>query len=414
MSLAVFWIGLFFLGVALNALFAGYETGFVACNPIRVRHLAKKEKRGRAKALLAYLDRPERMITVVLIGTNLALIMGTVAITRQVGEVWATAIATPLFLIFGEVVPKSMFRLHPTRFALALLPVIRCFEVLFLPLVLPLHFLSKKLLSSTKSSGRSAFMRSEEDLRVLVDESADQGTIAPEEQEMIHSVMDLQKSAAKEVMVPRIEIKALAETASRKELIALLKQSGHTRIPVYRGRIDEIIGIVNAFDVLTDTGPVEDNIARYIEDILHVPDSMKLDDVLEALREAKQNMAIVTDEYGGTDGLITIEDILEEIFGEIHDEYDKDEASIRRVGPRAFVIDTRMTLEDASQAMGVQFAGQDVETVAGWVMQATGRIPALGEEILHDRFRITILGGGPNHLSSLRIEILTPDMENDD
>jgi putative hemolysin len=417
MSLAVFWVALFFLGVLLNALFAGYETGFVASNPIRVRHMAEKEGNVRARQLMAYLERPDRMITVVLLGTNLALIMGTIAITKymaghsetdQAGEMWATIIATPMFLVFGEVFPKSMFRIHPTRLALALLPVMRLADWIFAPIAIPVTALSRQLVraSDGERQGIRTFMRTPEDVRVLVDESADQGTIDAEEREMIHSVMDLQKSNAKEVMVPRIDIKALPETASRRSFIGMFRESGHTRLPVYRENIDEIVGTVNAFDVLTAEKWDEGSAVRLMEEAVHVPDTMKLDDVLETLRNARQHIAIVTDEYGGTDGLITIEDILEEIFGEIHDEFDKDETTIRRVGINAFVVDARMPLEDAAEAMGVTLTDDEVETVGGWVMHATGRIPEQGEEIVHNEFRITVLAGGPNFISSLRVELI--------
>ena len=425
MNIAMWWIALFFLGVLLNAVYAGYETGFVASNPIRVRHMAKMERNVRAQQLLRYLERPDRMITVVLLGTNFALIMGTIAITKYMvehsksevaGEMWATLIATPMFLIFGEVFPKSMFRIHATRLSLALLPVMRFSDLLFAPIAIPITALSRKLLSSSDGDrhGIRTFMRTPEDVRVLVDESADQGTIDPEERAMIHSVMDLQKSNAKEVMVPRIDIKALPETASRRDFIALLRESGHTRLPVYRGNMDEIVGIVNAFDVLTDDAWEGDSTLRRIDEVVHVPDTMKLDDVLQTLRDARQHMAIVTDEYGGTDGLITIEDILEEIFGEIHDEFDKDETTIRRVGINAYVVDARMPLEDVAEAMGVSIVDKEVETIGGWVMHATGRIPALGEEIMHNQFRMTVLDGGPNFIASLRIEIIGEPKKDED
>ena len=408
MNIVMWWIALFFLGVLLNALYAGYETGFVASNAIRVRHMARMEGNVRAQQLMRYLEQPDRMIAVVLLGTNFALIMGTIAITKQIGESWATVIATPIFLIFGEVFPKSMFRIHATRLSLALLPVMRFSDLLFSPIAIPITALSRQLFSSSDGERRGirSFMRTEEDVRVLVDESADQGTIDPEERKMIHSVMDLQKSNAKEVMVPRIDIKALPETASRRDFIALLRESGHTRLPVYRGNMDEIVGVVNAFDVLTDEAWEGDKTLRSIEDVVHVPDTMKLDDVLQTLRDARQHMAIVTDEYGGTDGLITIEDILEEIFGEIHDEFDKDETTIRSVGINAYVVDARMPLEDAAEAMDVSIVDTEVETIGGWVMHMTGRIPALGEEFVHDQFRITVLDGGPNYIASLRIEIV--------
>jgi CBS domain containing-hemolysin-like protein len=146
--------------------------------------------------------------------------------------------------------------------------------------------------------------------------------------------------------------------------------------------------------------------------MMHVPDTMKLDDALREMREKKEHMAIVTDEYGGTDGLITIEDIMEEIFGEIHDEYDKEETPIRKVGPRAFVIDARAPLDDVAEAIDVALDDNQVETVGGWVMHSIGRIPESGEVLQYDRFKITVLAGGVNFISRIRLEVLE-DTERD-
>ncbi len=419
MSTGAILIFLFFLGVVLNGLFAGYETGFVSCNPIRVRHLAEKKKRINAIRLLAFLEYPDRMLTVVLLGTNLALILGTVSITRYFdnNSLWATLVATPTYLIFAEILPKSVFRIHPTRLSLRLLPVIRFFDALFLPLLLPVNLFSgwlRKSLEGDGEGGIPVLMRSPEDMRVLVDESADKGTIEEEEKEMIHSVMDLQTRFAKEVMVPRIDIQALPESATRGELIAVLKESGRTRIPIFRESIDQIVGVVNAFDVLKDEEPGREDIGRFIEDIMHVHDTMKLDDALQVLRDQRQSMAIVTDEYGGTDGLITIEDIIEEIFGEIQDEYDREETAIRKVGSNEYVIEARTPLEDVSEVIGATISDEEVETVGGWLMHVIARIPKAGEVIEEGRFRVTVLDAGPNCVSNVRLEVLAENEAGDE
>lgn len=414
---------IFFLGVLLNALFAGYETGFVASNPVRVRSLADNNEHTQAKRLLSYIEEPDRMLTVVLIGTNVALMMGTLGLSKLIDSLMlsptsqatadaaataaliTTLIATPIFLVFGEVLPKSVFREHPTRLALQLLPVIRFFDLLFAPIAIPVAWLSQRFIRLMGAEQRDMnMMRSTDDVRILVDESANQGTIEPEEQEMIHSVIDLQERFAKEAMIPRIDIKALASDASRKDLANLFQTSGLTRVPIYEESIDNITGMVNAFDLLTDTTPDDQSIRRFIKDIIHVPDSMRLDDVLQRLREAGQRIAVVTDEFGGTDGLITLEDILEEIFGEIADEHDKKKIEIQEITPNAWIVDARAPLEDLAQAMKITLADEEVETVGGWIMHIAGYIPAQGEMITHKNFQITILIGSPNAISRVRIE----------
>lgn len=412
MTAMIFFFVMFFVGVALNAFFAGYETGFVASNPIRVRYLAEQEGNVSAKRLLAYLERPDRMITVVLLGTNLALVLGTLSATKLFGPFWAGIIATPMFLIFAEVVPKSMFRIHPTRLALRLFPVIRFFDGLLAPLAVPLTWISQgfvRLMAAEQRDIRNV-MTSAADVRVLVDESADQGTIDAEEQEMIHAVMSLQKTTACEIMVPRIDIKALPETATRAELVALLRDSGFTRIPVFEEHVDKINGVISAFDVLADEHPENGDIHRFVQPVLHVPDTMKLDDVLALMREKRQRMAVVTDEFGGTDGIITFEDILEEIFGEIHDEHDRAGVMIRKVGERAYIVDARLPLEDANSHMGIYLDDPNVETVGGWLMHAIGRIPDRGEFIEHGPYQIMVLEAGASHVARIRLEF-SPEAE---
>ncbi|MBX7255811.1 MAG: hemolysin family protein [Candidatus Hydrogenedentes bacterium] len=398
-----------FVAVIFTAMFAGYETGFVSVNPIRLRFLAEEEHQKRAARLLRYHSHPDQMLTMLLIGTNIGTVAATLAISRSpLGELGAMLIVTPLLLLFGEIVPKSVFRMHPNRLSLALLPAVELAYVLLSPLAAPVSWLTRALFrtAGAREQHISPLMATRDDVRVLVDESADHGTIEPEERRMIHSVINLQATQAKEIMVPRIDIQALPDTATRQELVDLLVESGRTRIPIYRESIDEVIGVVSAHEVLLDTTPDNPDITRFIHEVKHVPDSMKVDDLLQELRKTKQHLAIVTDEYGGTDGLVTIEDILEEIFGDIMDEHDREESQIHQVGQNAYVIDARTYLEDASEAVGVAIEDDEVETVGGWVMHVAGRIPLQGEVITHGRFRITVLDAGGNCIAKIRLELL--------
>ncbi len=394
--------------LVLSAFFAGYETGFVSSNPIRVRHLAEKDGNPAAARLMAQQNSPGRLITTLLVGNNLVLVIGTITLTAALGGTLATIVATPLFLIFGEVLPKSMFRVHPTRLALGLMPVMRFFDVVLAPLAVPLNWMSQGLLRLFGGENRdvSTLFTSLEEMRVLVDESTDRGSIDAEEQEMIHSVMDLQTRCAKEIMVPRIHMEALPDTAPRADLVALLKNSGLTRIPIYSESIDHVVGLIRAFDVLTDRTPDNPDIRRFLRPVLHVPDSLKLDDLLKRMKRERQAIAIVTDEFGGTDGIISLEDILEEIFGEIHDEYDVREPQFRRIGPNVYVIDGKLPLGDCAEALGMPLEDEEVETVGGWICHLAGRIPVRGEMILHGPFQVTILDGTRTHVSTIRLEVL--------
>ncbi len=411
-GLSLTLVAVFLAMVVIQGLFAGYELGFVSSNPIRVRHLAVEENDSRAQQLYRHLEQPDKMLTLLLIGNNVALVVGTVALTRAFGrwgyaEAAATVIATPMFLLFSEVLPKSVFRVHPTQLALAVLPAVRFFYVLLAPLSLPVAAFTRTLLRVVghEKEHFSPFMNSVEDVRVLVDESADHGAIEREEQRMIHSIIDLHETQAKEIMTPRIDIDALEEQATRAELIEVFERSGKTRIPIYRETVDEIIGVINCYDVMLDPNTDNPDIGRFVRPILHVPDTIPVDDLLTVMKKEQQHMAIVTDEYGGTDGLITMEDILEEIFGEIQDEHDHEEHSIYQVGPRAYLIDARTPLEEVARATGAPLEDEYVDTIGGWLMHTAGRIPAQGEVVRHGPFRITVLDGGSHYISRLRLEI---------
>lgn len=405
---------IFILAVLLQGLFAGYETGFVSSNLIRIRYLAEDERRTRAIRLLHYLKQPDQMLTTLLIGTNMAIVAGTIAVGGQMvattpwlGDLATTLLVAPIFLIFSEIIPKSIFRTHPNRLSLALLPIIRFFYTVLAPLALPVASATRLMLRAIGASDQpvSSLMSSLEDVRVLVDESAEHGTIMREEQRMIHSVIDLQRTHANEIMVPRIDVQALPDTATRQELLDLFKSTGRSRIPIYRETIDEVIGIVSVHDVLLDTDTENEDIRRFVKPVMHVPDTTKVDDLFQSMKNTKQHLTIVTDEYGGTDGLITLEDILEEIFGEIQDEHDREEKPIQEVGPDAYVIDARTSLEAAAQAIGMPLEDEVVETIGGWLMHVAGRIPAQGEVIEHGPFRMTILAGSISHIAKIRLEV---------
>jgi putative hemolysin len=402
-----------FLGLSVfQAVFNGYETGFVSSNPIRIRFLAEENQLKRAARLLGHLTRPDTMLTTLLIAMNFCLVAGTLTMSKVLPDATlAMLVLTPFYLIVVEIIPKSIFRIHPNRLSLYMLPFIQVVLTVLAPVVLPVTWITRFLLRFAGGTKQaiSPLMSSIEDVRFLVDESAAHGTIEREEQRMIHSVMGLQEKQAKEIMVPRIDIEALPETASRNELIAVFERSGRTRIPIYKETIDTVAGIANVYDVLLEPVQHENGdstgIARYVKPVPHVPDTIKVSDLLKTMLREKQHLAIVTDEYGGTDGLITLEDILEEIFGDIQDEHDREEREILHVGPNAYVVDARATLESLSQAIDIQIVDPQVETVGGWLMHIAGNIPAQGQVIHHKGFHVTVLEGTNNSIAKIRLEV---------
>lgn len=410
-ALAVFGLAILFQG-----LFAGYETGFILskANPIRVRHLAEEEGLPRAKRLAALLDNTEVVLIMLLIGTNLGTIAGTVALSRGLENfdptgILAVAIATPFVMIFAEILPKSVFQRHPVTLSLFFVGPMRFFHALFLPISYPMaKGISgmQRLGGASDPATLSPLMSSVEDLRKLVDESAERGTLEAEEQRMIHSVMDLRETAAREIMVPRIDIQALPDTATREELMRLFAATGRSRIVIYQESVDHAIGVVNVYDVLLDDDPDAGDIARFLRPVKHVPDSIKIGDLLREMLAEQHHIALIADEYGGTDGLITVEDILEEIFGDIQDEHDNEERQLIQLGEHTFVVDARMNIDELNESVGLHLAAEGVETFGGWVTAQAGHIPTKAEVIECDGVRATVLEASVTHVNKIRLEVL--------
>ncbi len=413
---------LFAIVLLLAGLFSGFETGFVSANPIRIHYLAEEEHNFSARRLLRHIQEPNAMISLLLVGTNISIVVGTMAMKRvgehfipEYADLGAALVVTPLILIFSEIIPKSVFRAHPTRLTLLFVPFIDFFSMLLFPVVWPITMITRKFLRTAEGESHtlSALMETRDDVRALIDESLDQGAIEPQEQQMIHSVINLQTTQAKEIMVPRVDIQALPIDACREDLLALFVQSGRTRIPVYRESIDHIIGIINAYDVLRDKHPDNPDIGRFIRDVLHVPDTMKVDELFRLMKRRKRHIAIVIDEYGGTDGLLSMEDILEEIFGEIQDEHDAEEQAVRKAGENVYIIDARTSLEDVCELTGLELEDDEVDTIGGWVLHIAGKIPEKGEVILQSPYRVTILDGTQTQVSRIKLEVL-PHGEKED
>lgn len=413
-------IVLFICSVLWHAFFHGYEVALSTSDHSRIRAMENYWDAERVKRLLSYIEQPDRVLSLLVFGSALAFSLGALSAYWVVsgtvvdgGALSSAGLASVVltvaaFFAASGIVADAVFSFRPEFFAYHCLPLIGALDRLSTPITAPLASTARFLLRRT-GGGSVAFrphFQSLDDVRVLVDESATLGSIEPEEQEMIHSVIDLQSTHAKELMAPRVEIQALSETATRTEFIEMIARTGKTRIPVYRESIDNIVGVANAYDVLTDPAPEDETLARFISPALHVPDTTKVDDLLELFKDSSQHLAIVTDEYGGTDGLISLEDILEEIFGEIHDEYDREENLFQRIGHNAFVVDGRLPLTDLAERANLVLDDEEVETVGGWVMHIAGRIPVQGEVIHHDGFKVTVLAGGRNFVSRVRVEVI--------
>jgi len=321
------------LCIVLEALFSGSELALVSADRVKLRHYAEGAGR-RGKVILAFLDDPGELITTSLVGTNFCVVLSTVVATltflawfpRQ-AELLSLAVMTPLILVFGEIVPKSVFQTYADRIAPTAIYGLWLFRLAVYPVVAVGSYLSRVVLRMLGLEGQRSLMTREE-LRLLLKLPSSEGAdrITADEKRMVARIFGFRSLTADQVMLPLSEVTALPVTCSMDEVAQEIADKQHTRIPLYRERLDQIVGILHAYDVLRARG--EEAPCDLCRPAIFVPESQPAMDTLVRLQREGQGMAVVVDEYGGATGVITIEDILEEVVGEIEDEYDKSESEL--------------------------------------------------------------------------------------
>ncbi len=401
----------------LSASFSGIETGIISLNRIALRQRKEKGDR-RAIILTNLLRRPERLLAGILVGNNLVnvtaaiifLILSTHIWGASRAEVLTPLVLTPLLLIFGEILPKTVFRHKADTLSPVFAPFLRAATLLFSPLVNALLRATNRLNAIMGGTEKKSPFITREDVRLLCAESEEEGVIEEEERELIHGVMDFGITTVREIIVPRIDVVAIADDTPWEEACEVFEAHGHSRLPVYHEQIDKIEGIVYVFDLMRTGKPPKDNsIREFIRPVTFIPESKKIQDLLHEFRQKQTFMAIVVDEYGGTAGLVTLEDLIEEIFGEIHDEYDVRDLPVTNLGEGLFVLDARMHKDEAEELLGVAMPEGEYETVGGFIFERLGRIPKKGESFRHSDFQVTILEATERAITRVKFELNPAD-----
>ena len=314
------------------AFFSGAETAIVSCNRIRIRHLARSLDRNAqlAEKLLA---KPERVLATTLVGNNIFIVLGVVmaatyagTLLKQyegLGGVVATLVMTPVILIFSEAVPKAYFYRHADIIILRIGSIIRFFSYLFSPLVILSTFLTAKMMSLMGDESPQNPFVTRDELRVLMWESGRLGILEKHEQDMIHHIFKFRETAVKSVMVPLVAVDAIEVGEKVANALKVIGDRGHSRLPTYKGRVDNIIGYVNVGDLLGKSPGTP--IKKLMKPALVIPETKSIADLLLDLKAGGEHLAVVVDEYGGVSGIATLEDLVEEIVGEIEDEHDQPE-----------------------------------------------------------------------------------------
>lgn len=388
----IFQIVLLFVLILCSAFFSSAETALITCNRIRIRTLAEDGDK-RAARVLRITDDSGKMLSAILIGNNIVNLSASSIATSLAIKLWgsvgagvATGVLTLLILIFGEISPKTIATIHSERIALLYSGAILIIMKVLTPVIYLINKFSMgflKLLGVDPKGGSQQM--TEEELRTIVDVSKESGVIESEEHEMINNLFDFGDSQAKEVMVPRIDMTFANIENSYEELIEIFQKDKFTRLPVYEETTDNVVGILNMKDLLL----YKDREHFSIRDIMYEPyftyEHKNTAELFIEMRQSSISLAIVLDEYGATAGLITLEDLLEEIVGEIRDEYDTDEEDpIVQLNEREFLVLGSTNLDDLCDELDLDFTSEDYDTIGGYLIGLLDHLPEKNEIIITD------------------------------
>jgi CBS domain containing-hemolysin-like protein len=406
--------------LALSAFFSSSETALTTVNKIRIRTLADA---GDPKAIILskVIEEQGKMLSAILIGNNIvnltaSSLMTTLTISlfgnRAVGV--ATGILTLLILVFGEITPKTLSTISAESIALKNAKIIYGLMVVLTPVIYVVNQLSLGvllLLRIDPNAKRDSI--TEDELRTIVEVSHEEGVIESEEKKMINNVFDFGDSVAKDIMVPRIDMTLVEVNATYQELLDIFREEKYTRIPVFEENTDNVVGIINVKDLLLIDNHEEFHIRDYLREPLYTYEYKKTAELMVEMRKTFNNIVIVLDEYGATAGLITLEDMLEEIVGEIRDEYDEDEEkSLVEMAPGEYSVEGAMKLDDLNDRLGLELESEDYDSVGGLVIGLLDHLPEEGEEVTDNGIRFVVESVDKNRID--RIKIVLPAKEEGD
>lgn len=407
--------------LALSAFFSSSETAMMAVNKIRVRNLADAGL-SSAQTLMKVLDNQPKMLSAILIGNNIVNIsassLATILVTRAFGDMYVgvgTGILTLLVLIFGEITPKTSATLYSETMALRFAKPIYMIMQVLTPVIFIVDKLSQGVLRLLHvDSNKKQDAITEDELRTIVEVSHEEGVIESDEKKMIYNVFDFGDSVAKDIMVPRIDMTFIDVDATFSEVIEVFREVKYTRYPVYEETTDNVIGIINIKDLLLTENQKKFCIRDYLREPLYTYEFKKTAELMVELRKTQNNIAIVLDEYGATAGLITLEDMLEEIVGEIRDEYDEDEEDlIRRIGPREYVVEAAMKLDDLNDQLGLDLESEDYDSIGGFIIGLLDHLPEEGEEVTHKTLRFVVDKVDRNRIDKIHLYIQEEETESE-
>lgn len=409
-------IGTGALGTLLVGLAAAAEMALASVSRAQLRQ-ALTTAQGRARAAEILLSEPARLLSTLLVLKligSVMLIVSAVLLVQQLGaSVWLLGwlvVATAL-LILIQVLPRAWVVGRQERTAIWIAPFVRLFVVLLSPITSLVRKIGRGAVAD--GTAEESIFLSEDGLRFLLNVTEEETIIEDEEKEMIASIFEFGDTLVREVMVPRIDVASVPANMPMLEALDVILKAGHSRIPVYNSTVDNVIGILYAKDLLRylRDGRTDVPLAKILRPAYFIPESKKVDELLQELQQRKVHMAVVVDEYGGTAGLVTIEDLLEEIVGEIQDEYDAEEPTVEELSHTEFLFDARVPLDEVSKLLGVELPDEGGDTLGGLIYSQLGKVPAVGDRIAFEQVSIEVLSVAGRRIKQVRALVSSPQGE---
>lgn len=403
----------------LSAFFSSAETALTTVSRVRIRTLADDGNK-RAKKVLEVTDNKAKMLSAILIGNNIVNLYASSLVTTFAGRIFGsqwvavtTGVLTLVILIFGEISPKTISTLKAEKISLSYSGIISALMWILTPIIWVVNRISMGflfLLGVDSKQKEQSF--TEDELRTIVDVSHEEGVLEHEEHEMINNVFDFGNSRARDVMIQRIDMTCASIDSTYDEIIDIFRAEKYTRLPIYKDSIDNVIGIINVKDLLLYSPGDDFHVSEILREPYYTYEFKKTSELMEELKKTSNNITIVLDEYGSTVGMITLEDLLEEIVGEIRDEYDEDEEDcITKISDTEYQLDGMTKLDDLNELLDTDYESEDYDSVSGLVIDKLERLPHDGDEVELDNARIVVEHTEKNRIDKMHLYIIKPEDE---
>lgn len=406
------------LFIIMSALFSSAETAFISSDKFTIRQLIQEGNK-RAKKVNKILENKDAMLSAILIGNNVVNLSASSLTTTLVYELYgnafvsiATGILTLVVLICGEIIPKTLAGKYPEKIAMAYAPILHIFIKVLTPVIFILNFIISIIMKILRiKADPMDTVVTEDVVKTMLDMSLEDGQIEKEEHEIINDVLELNDSCAKDIMIPRTHVVSIRETATYDDIVKVYQEEKYSRLVVLNEKQNEVLGVINIKDML-----FLNKETFKLQDILRKPyvtyESKKISDLLKELRKGQNNMAVILDEYGDLVGIITIEDILEEIVGQIRDEYDADELKqIKKIDENIYEIEGSLNIDDVNEALSINLESEEYNSIGGYIIEKLELFPKAGDKYEQEGIYLEVLEVVNNRIEKVKLEI-KPQVEN--